>query len=62
LAFAEAMAAAALAGRGPGQPPPALLLQPGWGSTEGQALAVAQVQADRRWRLSLQSHKLLGVR
>ena len=62
LTFAEAMATAALTGRGAGQPPPALLLQPGWQSPEGQSLAVAQVQADPRWRLSLQSHKLLGVR
>ncbi|MFM7651590.1 MAG: 7-carboxy-7-deazaguanine synthase QueE [Vulcanococcus sp.] len=62
LAFAEAMAAAALSAREAEQPAPVLLLQPGWQSAEGQALAVAQVQADRRWRLSLQSHKLLGVR
>ena len=62
LTFAEAMASAAIAERGPELPPPVLLLQPGWQSEEGQALAVAQVQADPRWRLSLQSHKLLGVR
>jgi len=62
LAFAEAMAAAAVAGRRPEQPAPVLLLQPGWQSAEGQALALAQVQADPRWRLSLQSHKWLGVR
>ena len=62
LAFAEAMAEAALAGHGPDQTPPVLLLQPGWQSAEGQTLAVTQVQADPRWRLSLQSHKLLGVR
>ena len=62
LIFAEAMAQAALTGRAADQPAPVLLLQPGWQSAEGQALAVAQVQADPRWRLSLQSHKLLGVR
>ena len=62
LTFAEAMAAAAGAGRPAGLAPAALLLQPGWGSAEGQALAVAHVQAQPRWRLSLQSHKLLGVR
>ena len=41
---------------------PALLLQPGWDSPEGQRLAVAYVQAHPHWRLSLQSHKWLGVR
>ena len=60
LAFAEAMAAeamAAAAGHGP-----ALLLQPGWNSAAGQELAVAFVRAHPAWRLSLQSHKWLGVR
>jgi hypothetical protein len=55
LAFAEAMAAAA------GQAP-ALLLQPGWNSAEGQELAVEFVRTHPAWRLSLQSHKWLGVR
>jgi organic radical activating enzyme len=62
LAFAEAMAAAALDRRGPAEPGPALLVQPGWDSAEGQRLAVAFVQAHPHWRLSLQSHKWLGVR
>ena len=62
LAFAEAMAAATLEGRGPAVAGPALLLQPGWDSPEGQRLAVAYVQAHPHWRLSLQSHKWLGVR
>mgnify|MGYP003330105710 FL=1 len=62
LVFAEAMAAAAVAGRAAEQPAPVLLLQPGWQSDEGQSLALNHVQADPRWRLSLQSHKLLGVR
>jgi organic radical activating enzyme len=61
LAFAEAMAADALDGR-PDDAGPALLLQPGWESAEGQALAVAFVRAHPAWRLSLQSHKWLGVR
>ena len=61
LAFAEAMAAAASGSQRSGLAP-ALLLQPGWGSAEGQALAVAYVQRHPHWRLSLQSHKLLGVR
>lgn len=62
LAFAEAMAAAALAQRSPGEPGPALLLQPGWNCSEGQRLAIAFVQANGAWRLSQQSHKWLGVR
>jgi len=58
LAFAEAMAAAARAAGGS----PALLLQPGWQSATGQVLAVEHVRRHPQWRLSLQSHKLLGVR
>jgi organic radical activating enzyme len=58
LAFAEAMAAAAAdAGNRP-----ALLLQPGWDSPAGSQLAVAYVRSHPAWRLSLQSHKWLGVR
>lgn len=57
LAFAEAMAdAAAAAGNRP-----ALLLQPGWQSELGQDLAIAHVRRRPRWRLSLQSHKWLGL-
>ena len=41
---------------------PLLLLQPGWDCSEGQQLAVAFVQARPAWRLSLQTHKWLGVR
>jgi organic radical activating enzyme len=41
---------------------PALLLQPGWDSARGQELAVAFVRRHPDWRLSLQTHKLLGVR
>lgn len=62
LAFAESMANTALIGRPAGSTGPVLLLQPGWESAEGQAHALAHVQAHPRWRLSLQSHKLLGVR
>jgi 7-carboxy-7-deazaguanine synthase len=58
LAFAEAMAAAAHAAGNQ----PALLLQPGWQSREGQALSVAYVRTHPAWRLSLQSHKQLGMR
>jgi organic radical activating enzyme len=59
LPFATAMALA-MAGRG--GTTPALLLQPGWDSPGGQELAIAHVRANPAWRLSLQSHKLLGVR
>lgn len=62
LAFAEAMARAASEARGAGAAAPVLLLQPGWDCPEGQRLAVAFVQAHPQWRLSLQSHKWLGVR
>ncbi|MFM2157639.1 MAG: hypothetical protein RLZZ124_113, partial [Cyanobacteriota bacterium] len=41
---------------------PALLLQPGWQSSTGQELALEYVRGHPGWRLSLQSHKLLGVR
>jgi 7-carboxy-7-deazaguanine synthase len=70
LVFAEAMACAARAARNgegarataPAQPGPELLLQPGWGSAGGQALAVDFVRRHPSWRLSLQTHKWLGVR
>ena len=58
LDFAQAMAAAAAAAGNQ----PALLLQPGWDSPAGLALAIDYVRCHRRWRLSLQSHKLLGLR
>ena len=70
LAFAEAMATAAQqakaqqaqkkntrAGLGP-----ELLLQAGWESAVGQNLAIDFVRQHPQWRLSLQSHKWLGVR
>jgi organic radical activating enzyme len=41
---------------------PELLLQPGWQSAEGQSLAIDFVRQQPQWRLSLQSHKWLGVR
>jgi 7-carboxy-7-deazaguanine synthase len=58
LAFAETMAAGACAANNQ----PALLLQPGCESKQGQSLSVAFVRAHPAWRLSLQSHKQLGVR
>jgi organic radical activating enzyme len=62
LAFAEAMAAEAGRLRAPAAAGPVLLLQPAWDVPEAQALAVAYVRAHPAWRLSLQSHKWLGVR
>jgi organic radical activating enzyme len=62
LAFAEAMAAASTQERRGDQAAPQLLLQPGWQSAEGQQLAVDFVRTHPHWRLSLQSHKWLGVR
>jgi organic radical activating enzyme len=62
LAFAEAMAQAARHSRPPGSAPPALLLQPGWGSKAGERMAVAYVRSHPPWRLSLQCHKWLGLR
>jgi 7-carboxy-7-deazaguanine synthase len=59
LVFAQAMAASRGSAAAAG---PQLLLQPGWDCPAGQALAVAFVQSHRDWRLSLQSHKWLGVR
>jgi organic radical activating enzyme len=61
LGFAEAMAAQAGAARG-GEAGPQLLLQPGWDSATGQTLAIDYVRHHPQWRLSLQSHKLLGLR
>ena len=58
LTFAQSMAEAAnRAGNSP-----ALLLQPGWESSDGQRLALEFVRSQPAWRLSLQSHKWLGVR
>ena len=55
LVFAESMAA------GAGEAT-LLLLQPGWESPNGQQLAVDHARTNPRWRLSLQTHKWLGVR
>ena len=62
LAFAEAMAVAAGRERDADQAPPHLLLQPGWDCPSGQELAINYVRSHPQWRLSLQSHKWLGVR
>tara|TARA_B100001063_G_C16497611_1_gene420466 strand:- start:123 stop:572 length:450 start_codon:yes stop_codon:yes gene_type:complete len=55
LVFAESMA------EGTGEDT-LLLLQPGWESPDGQQLAVEHARRNSRWRLSLQTHKWLGVR
>ena len=39
-----------------------LLLQPGWDSDRGRELSVTHVRHRPNWRLSLQTHKWLGVR
>jgi len=62
LAFAEAMAAEAGRLRPPAALGPELLIQPAWDESGSEALAVAYVRRNPAWRLSLQSHKWLGVR
>ncbi|MEB3265954.1 MAG: 7-carboxy-7-deazaguanine synthase QueE [Cyanobacteriota bacterium] len=61
LDFASAMAQRASQLRA-GAPNPALLLQPCWDDPEGQRLAIDHVRRHPAWRLSLQTHKWLGVR
>jgi len=55
ISFAEAMEARC-------QEETQRLLQPGWESTTGEQLAVQHVRENAQWRLSLQSHKWLGIR
>lgn len=62
LDFAEAMAAEAVRLRPTTAPGPERLLQPAWDEPAARELAVAYVRAHPAWRLSLQSHKWLGVR
>jgi organic radical activating enzyme len=65
LAFAVSMAQRARDLRGaagPNPAPPALLLQPAWGDAGALGLAIDHVRRDPAWRLSLQTHKWLGVR
>ncbi len=40
---------------------PLLFLQPGWNSMQGQKLAIEHVKSHPKWRLSIQTHKWLGV-
>jgi organic radical activating enzyme len=60
LEFAESMAAANIAAAN--QKSAALLLQPGADCPEGRDLAINYVLKHPNWRLSLQTHKWLGVR
>ena len=63
LTFAEAMARAALDSRSSqGSTEPRLLLQPGDCCPKGLQLAIEYVKTHPLWRLSLQTHKLLGLR
>jgi organic radical activating enzyme len=68
LAFAEAMAAQALQERSHGaessrsRPMPALLLQSVWDDPGAGELTIDYVYPHPTWRLSLQSHKWLGLR
>ena len=55
LDFAEAMAKKISLGA-------ILLLQPGWNSKTGQKLAIEHVKSHCYWRISIQSHKWLGMR
>ncbi|KKZ11159.1 MAG: 7-carboxy-7-deazaguanine synthase [Candidatus Synechococcus spongiarum SP3] len=62
LDFAMAMAAACRTMGRSGSPPPQLCVQPGAGSATGARLAIHHVKQRPQWRLSLQTHKWLGVR
>ena len=68
LTFAEAMAEQAFQGRSLGadgrrsRPGPALLLQPVWDDPVAGELTIDYVRRHPAWRLSLQSHKWLGLR
>ena len=62
LDFAMAMAAACQTLDRAGSPGPQLCVQPGAGSAAGARLAIHHVKHHPQWRLSLQSHKWLGLR
>ena len=68
LAFAEAMAAQALQERSHGaessrsRAMPALLLQAVWDDPKAAELTIDYVTRHPTWRVSLQSHKWLGLR
>ena len=58
LHFAEKMADLI---KNNGKLQPKLFLQAGWENEEGQTIAINYVKKNPEWRLSIQSHKLLGV-
>ena len=62
LDFAMAMAATCRALGRSGSPGPQLCVQPGAGSASGARLAIQHVRHHPQWRLSLQTHKWLGLR
>ncbi len=59
LIFAEKMANIALQNN---QNNPILFLQAGWNSRTGQNLTYDYVKRNPQWRLSMQTHKWLGIR
>ena len=59
LLFAESMAKEANANRLLNKP--LLYLQAGWDNEKGQKLAFTHVRSNPEWRLSVQSHKWLGI-
>lgn len=65
LTFASSIAEEALharsAGSGTDKAAPWLLVQPGHGSEQGARLSIEFVMANPSWRLSIQTHKILGV-
>ena len=62
LDFAMAMAATCQTLSRSSSPGPRLCVQPGAGSATGARLALRHVKQHPQWRLSLQTHKWLGVR
>ncbi|HBP53537.1 MAG TPA: 7-carboxy-7-deazaguanine synthase QueE, partial [Synechococcus sp. UBA8638] len=62
LDFAMAMAAACQTMDRSGNPGPQLCVQPGADSPTGARLAIHHVKHHPQWRLSLQTHKWLGLR
>ncbi len=62
LDFAMAMAATCQTLGRSGSPGPQLCVQPGAGSATGARLAIHHVKRHPQWRLSLQTHKWLGLR
>ena len=61
LDFAMAMATACQTMRSSSRPGPQLCVQPGAGSATGTRLAIHHVKQHPQWRLSLQTHKWLGL-